>query len=395
MTGRRNTQRFLVVTHVRHRKTSDGRLWAYGPYVREMDLWFRNVEQVRLVAPLVDGVPTAIECAYVRSDIEFVSVPAFNFTTMKNLVNACLTLPGIAAVIVAGMQWSDHIHLRCPGNMGLLGAALQILFPLKRKTAKYAGNWDWGSRQPLSYRVQQMLLRNTLLTQNMTALVYGAWPDRTRNILPFFTASFHDDEVEPISPRSLQGELRFIFVGSLTEGKRPLLAVKVVHRLREMGLPACIELLGEGPERWSIEQYTNTHGLASVVTARGNVDRETVKKSLKEAHFLFLLSSSEGWPKAVAEAMFFACLPISTPVSCVPQMLDHGRRGLLSPPNVDEVVDAVSRLSVQPEEYEQQCNAARKWASQFTLEAFEREVALLTRYAHFQSEARKQGFYWE
>jgi hypothetical protein len=45
----------------------------------------------------------------------------------------------------------DHIHLRCPGNMGLIGCFIQMLFPSKTKTAKYAGNWVPNNLGPISY----------------------------------------------------------------------------------------------------------------------------------------------------------------------------------------------------------------------------------------------------
>ena len=52
---------------------------------------------------------------------------------------------------------SDVIHLRCPGNIGLLACFIQILFPKKNKTAKYAGNWDPKAKQPLSYKLQILI----------------------------------------------------------------------------------------------------------------------------------------------------------------------------------------------------------------------------------------------
>ena len=59
-----------------------------------------------------------------------------------------------------------------------------------------------------------------------------------------------------------------------------------------------------------------------------------MKKAFIEAHFLIFISKSEGWPKVVAEAMFWKCLPISTDVSCVAYMLDYGKRGTIVSPNV-------------------------------------------------------------
>ena len=51
------------------------------------------------------------------------------------------------------MKWADHIHLRCPGNIGLLGCIVQIAFPKKVKTVKYAGNWiqNLNNRNLINY----------------------------------------------------------------------------------------------------------------------------------------------------------------------------------------------------------------------------------------------------
>ena len=46
-------------------------------------------------------------------------------------------IPVICIQIFKGMLWADHIHLRCPGNIALLGCFIQILFPFKPKTIIY------------------------------------------------------------------------------------------------------------------------------------------------------------------------------------------------------------------------------------------------------------------
>jgi len=53
------------------------------------------------------------------------------------------------------MKSANHIHLRCPGNIGLLACLIQILFPNTPKTSKYAGNWDPNAKQPFTYKIQK------------------------------------------------------------------------------------------------------------------------------------------------------------------------------------------------------------------------------------------------
>ena len=188
--------RFVVITHAVHTSKA-GKLYSYGPYVREMNLWTKHVSTIEIVAPASQEKINTIDIAYHKST-EFTAIPNFNITTVKNIFKALFSIPTIMYVIYKAMNRADHIHLRCPGNVGLLGCVVQILFPNIPKTVKYAGNWDPKSKQPLSYKVQQWILRNTLLTKNVKVLVYGDWKETSKNIIPFFTASYSENEKKPI-----------------------------------------------------------------------------------------------------------------------------------------------------------------------------------------------------
>src|SRR5690554_3405822 len=160
----------LIITHVNHHKEQNN-YYAYAPYVREMNIWLRYVDEVIIVAPLEKKYKTPIDIAYTHDNINFCKVVSFDITGFNQIVKTILSIPRICYTVFKAMQKADHIHLRCPGNMGLLGCIVQILFPNKKKTAKYAGNWDLNARQPLSYKLQKWILNNTLLTKNMQVLV--------------------------------------------------------------------------------------------------------------------------------------------------------------------------------------------------------------------------------
>ena len=322
-------------------------------------------------------------------------------------------IPIICYKIYKAMIWADHIHLRCPGNIGLLGCFVQVLFPKKPKTVKYAGNWDPKSKQPWSYRLQKWMLSNTFLTRNTKVLVYGEWQNQTKNILPFFTASYSEKELEDVviedvsvfkkqiatsktscndrnechpeqacteRSRSIEGfcnPINFLFVGALTKGKQPLLSVKVIHQLILKGYKVTLDIYGDGVERNSIESYIKKHQLEEVICLHGNKPKDIVKKAYKNAHFLLFISKSEGWPKVVAEAMFWACLPITTNVSCTPYMLDDGNRGAIVNPIESEIVFVIENYINSKEIYKLQVIRAMEWSRQFTLEKFEKEIGKL------------------
>ena len=298
-----------------------------------------------------------------------IELKEFDVLSLKNAVAAIPTILQNLGIIYKAMQQADHIHLRCPGNMGLLAAVVQICFPKKKKTAKYAGNWDPKAKQPFTYKMQRWLLSNTFLTKNMQVLVYGEWPKQTSNIKPFFTATYSAKEIQTAastfpnelslqeesrsavnafdsaqsdklviasqlslqeesrsaanafdsapsdkrvfaSQLTLRGESRsrenykFIFVGTLSKGKQPLYAIQLVAQLHQNGIKATLDLYGEGVLRIDLQAYINKYDLQEYIVLKGNQTKETLKNAYQNSHFLILPSKSEGWPKAVAEAMF-------------------------------------------------------------------------------------------
>ena len=373
--------KFLIVTHVKH-KRYNGQIYAYAPYVREMNLWLKHVDEVRVVAPVVDEAPDAIDIAYDHSKLSFYEVPSFNILGWKNRLVALCKLPYIVFQTLRAMVWAEHIHLRCPGNMGLLGVMLQRFFPNKPKTAKYAGNWDPNSKQPWSYRLQRKWLSDTSFCRNMKVLVYGEWSDQTTNVLPFFTATYRENEKEEESlvlrlkyeSSNRSSPVRLLFVGTLSANKRPMLSVRAAHQLREEGISVTLDIYGDGDDRAEIEAYIRKHHLNRVVTLHGNQDAQTLKEAYKRSDFLLFASRSEGWPKVVAEAMWWGCIPITTNVSCVGFMVGYGERGKVIEPNVEEMAETVRYYLENRKLLHRSRHSAMHWSRLYTLESFERAI---------------------
>ncbi|NJB81750.1 glycosyltransferase family 4 protein [Wenyingzhuangia aestuarii] len=365
--------KFGIITHAVH-KIKDGQIYAYEPYVREMNLWLSYVDEVLIVAPISEEKISDIEVLYCHNKIKVVPIPNFDITTFKNLIKSLFVIPKICWIIYKVMKQADHIHLRCPGNIGLLGCLVQILLPSKDKTAKYAGNWDPNSKQPSTYKIQKWLLSNTFLTKNIKVLVYGNWPNQSKNIISFFTASYHKYEIIDTPQKDLSKQINLIFVGGLTPGKQPLISVKATHKLIQKGYNVVLNIYGDGVKRVELETYIKANNLEDKVILHGNVTKDVVKSAFQQSHFLIFISKSEGWPKVVAEAMFWECLPISSKVSCIPYMLGNNTRGHIVNSNIDEVVMAIDNYIKKKDMYADHTQKAKDWSREFTLEKFENEL---------------------
>ena len=367
---------FIILSHVPHIHHNQ-QYFGYAPYVREMNIWLQYVTKVIVVAPLEKGNVNQIHLAYQHPNVEFIAIDSFNITNLKSVLNTVVKLPKIVYQIFKACHKASHIHLRCPGNVGLLGCMVQLFFPKTPKTAKYAGNWDPKSKQPLTYTLQQYILNHTFLTRNMQVLLYGEWEGVSKNIKTFFTATYSEKDKINVKPRELSDLIKFVFVGTLVSGKRPLYAIQLIQKLNEMGLQVHLDVYGEGNQREFLENYVVTNHLQKQVIFHGNQNLETVTKAYQESHFVLLPSVSEGWPKAIAEGMFWGCVPLATAVSCVPFMLDFGNRGLLLTLNIIEDSKLVNELVSNPKKYELMSNIGTIWSRKYTLDYFEQEIKLL------------------
>jgi glycosyltransferase involved in cell wall biosynthesis len=371
--------KFVIITHVPHIIESN-KYFAYAPYVSEMNIWSKYVEELVVVAPVVKTEKTPVDTAYQHQNIQLIAIEGFDILSLKGIFRAVLTIPGISWKIFKAMQNADHIHLRCPGNIGLLGCLIQILFPNTPKTAKYAGNWDPQSKQPWTYKLQQWILSNTFLTRNMQVLVYGDWEGSSKNIKSFFTATYHEEDKLPIPKKNLKGRINFVFVGTLVKGKNPLYAIQLVEFLSKKGFDVHLSLYGEGTERATIEQYIIAHQLEAVIELKGNQSKDIVQKAYQNSHFVVLPSESEGWPKAIAEGMFWGCVPLGTPVSCVPFMLDQGKRGVLLDMDLVKDTTQIELLLNTPTDFDAKRENASEWSRNYTLDVFEREIGDLLKH---------------
>ena len=367
--------KFGIISHAVH-KLKEKQIYSYEPYVREMNLWAKYVDEIVIVAPISNNNIENIEKAYNHSNLRIFEISNFNITSIKNIIKTLLVIPKICFSILKIMKDVDHIHIRCPGNIGLLGCFIQVLFPSKPKTVKYAGNWDPNSRQPLSYRIQKWILSNTFLTRNCKVLVYGHWKNQSQNIIPFFTASYKKNEIEVVGRKTFSSRIIFMFVGAFSKGKQPFLSVKVVENLYLKGFDVHLKMFGEGEEFLKIKEYISNNSLEKIITLYGNQPKNVVKHAYKTSHFLLFISQSEGWPKVVAEAMFWRCLPISSNVSCVNSMLDYNNRGsvLKADITINEVTSEVINYFKNENIYQEKVLNALKWSQSYTLDKFETEI---------------------
>jgi glycosyltransferase involved in cell wall biosynthesis len=240
------------------------------------------------------------------------------------------------------LRKADAVHVRCPGNLGLLGVLLapRVSRASRRIIAKYAGQWTGFPGEAWTVRLQRALLRSGWWKGPVT--VYGSWPDQPSWIVPFFTSVLDREQIE--RARSIadgRGRVpkerpRVLFVGRLSRAKNVDVILKAAART---GLPCTV--VGDGPERGALEMQAARLGVAADFA--GAVDFDRVLGFYETHDILVLASETEGWPKAIVEAMAFGLVCVGSDRGLIPQILGEGRGFVVPPRDVDALTAALRR----------------------------------------------------
>ena len=357
----------MIVSHVPHFQW-DGRLFAYGPYAREIEVWADLFPEVVIAAPLRLELPPGDALALGRPNISVAPQLETGGDALLDKVAQALALPRHVWRLAKAMRQADAIHVRCPGNLGLLGCLLARPFG-KPCVAKYAGQWTDYPGQPRTWRWQKALLRSRWWRGPV--LVYGRWPNQPPNVVPFFTSVM--DEAQMTRARSAfpRGEskqpLEVLFVGRLSSQKNVDVILRALALLKHEGLCPRLRVVGDGPVRRDLEALTHALDLDQQVVFHGAVPQAKVLDYYEQARILVLASETEGWPKAIAEAMAFGLVCIGANRGLVPQMLGEGRGLLVEPGDAAALAARLRQAAAETAETAGIAGRAAAWARQLHL----------------------------
>ncbi|MGZ4694890.1 MAG: glycosyltransferase [Acidimicrobiales bacterium] len=378
-----------VVSHVVHHRWQ-GRIHAYTPYARELDLWASMVDRLTVVAPVRDGEPPADTSPLRAANVELAPQIEAGGDDRWAKVAQLVRLPAMALGVDRAIREADAVQVRCPGNLGLIGA---VVAPVRsgRVMAKYAGQWRRFDGEPIAWRLQRAVLRSRWFRGPV--LAYGPAPTDRPHVLPAFSTAVDASVLGRAAAvararTGREGEpLRVLFVGRLTAAKHVDAVIDAVVRLARDGVATTLRIVGDGPERAALEALAarvagqRSGDAPPTIELVGAVEQERVFTEYEAADVLVLASASEGWPKAIVEAMAFGLVCIGNDGGMVPTILGEGRGSTVAPGDAVAVAHELRALSADRAELVRRSQASATWASRFSLDEFESEMRRLLGFA--------------
>jgi colanic acid/amylovoran biosynthesis glycosyltransferase len=144
----------------------------------------------------------------------------------------------------------------------------------------------------------------------------------------------------------LIGPTRLLTLGRLHATKGHDTLLKAVSLLVRDGSDVTLELIGDGPERPSLEAMAAGYGLSGRATFHGSLGEAGIIEMMHDADIFILASHSEPLGVAYMEAMAMEVATIGTDAGGVREIITDGENGLLVPPQDPEsLACAIRRLT--------------------------------------------------
>ncbi|HFD88187.1 MAG TPA: colanic acid biosynthesis glycosyltransferase WcaL [Gammaproteobacteria bacterium] len=158
---------------------------------------------------------------------------------------------------------------------------------------------------------------------------------------------------EVFTPRPFEENpevFEIICVGRLCSAKGQHILVDAIHQLIEQQRPVRLRIVGDGPDRPSLEQHVDALDLRRHIIFEGAVNQDRIRDLYSRAHAFSMPSFAEGIPVVLMESMAMEIPCVTTRITGIPELIRDGIDGILvAPSSTEELSEALGRLMDDPE----------------------------------------------
>ncbi|MDT0295727.1 glycosyltransferase [Mesonia ostreae] len=368
--------KLAIISHTQHFRNKNGEIVGWGPTISEVNHLAKDFEKIYHVAFLheMDAPPSSLP--YLAANVEFVALPPSGGRTVKDKFTVVSNLPKTLKIIAEVLKKVDAFQFRAPVGMGIYIIPYLGRFSNKKGWFKYAGNWN-QQNAPLGYALQRKLLKN----QNRIVTINGAWPNQPKHCLTFanpcLTLPEREEGLQVMKAKNYQAKFTFCFVGRLEDEKGVQRILDAFSAIDCEKYVEQIHFIGNGEKREKYEKQVRTTHLPA--SFHGFLNRDEVFKIYKKSSFLLLPSTaSEGFPKVIAEAMNYGCIPIVSNVSSIGQYINSQNGYSIDPPNAETLKNTLLKIFKEDNQeiLKEKAIQAYKVAHDFTFENYRKRIQL-------------------
>lgn len=208
------------------------------------------------------------------------------------------------------------------------------------------------------YNVDKQLLREKIKAARFVRAISHYCLSQLQRLIPYeqwdrchiVRCGVDPQQFSPVDGRQENAVAQLLCVGRLVSAKGMHTLLNSCRRLSQEGVPFQLTFIGDGEDRQSLTSLAQSFGIDGQITFAGALGQNEVRQAYQQADLFVLPSYAEGVPVVLMEAMATGIPVIATRITGIPELIEHGKEGVLVPPaDSGSLAAAIAELIRSPE----------------------------------------------
>lgn len=248
----------------------------------------------------------------------------------------------------------DHVHCHFANHPAVAGLLIQRLVGIPYSFTAHAHDLHVDQRM-LSQKVAEAAFVVTISEHNRAIIKKGSAVEHHSKI-HVVHCGVDMKRFASIRPPDGSDPMRVLCVGTLEERKGQRHLIDACAVARDAGVRLICRLVGDGPDRQSLQDQISRWGLEDRVLLVGALRSDDVAMEMNAADVVVTPSvptlggKSEGIPVVLMEGMAMERPVVASRLSGIPELVEHRVSGLVvEPADIAGLAEALLELAADPE----------------------------------------------
>jgi glycosyltransferase involved in cell wall biosynthesis len=305
----------------------NGNWYIFNAVAKELDFISELFESITIILSDYSNDDVDRSLILLDSKVKVIALPKIGGNTLVSKIKTVMILPLYGFQIIKNIFLNESVHLRGPNTVTLLTMFILPFFQFKNVWFKYATNWN-NAMSSANYKFQKWILTNVLVKSNVT--INGFWANLPPHVFPFENPCLTELQVfdgeQTIKSKQFDTPFDLVFIGRIDSAKGVDILIDFIGKINNNAI-GFFHVIGEGVLKSEFKKVLNAQGISNKFY--GNLSQVELFDILKKSHCILLPSKSEGFPKVLAEAMNFGCIPIASNVGSISHYIQNGFSGII------------------------------------------------------------------
>jgi len=274
---------------------------------------------------------------------------------------------------------ADAVHAPIPGDIGTIGMLAAFFFK-KPLFVRYCGNWE--NKRTFAEIFWKWFLIRFAGNRNVFLATGGCKKppsSKNVNIKWVFSTSMSEKELTRNAVPNKEIHNNKIVIATLgrqEKGKGTELLIESLTKLIKIYPEIILNIIGDGSQLHKYKQLTHHLGVSKNVIFHGYLAHDEAIQVLKKSDLFCFPTLSEGFPKAVLEALSCNLPVITTNVSVLPELISDKCGRIIDVPSPENISKNIIELISNPNEYKRLSINAGNKALDYSIETWQQTLKM-------------------